>query len=1059
MRATGAFQQQRLGGTSRGLCSRGVVLPSIARPHAWGQAALRRTACSVAAPEAPCASMQSKHMDKLDKLRMEREKAAMKLAKAEATIVACEAEARGALYLLHWHRAAPSSVLTQQEDDGAHSTSQETRDYIAGLQEELKRMEAVSKDALWYATRDVPDGSMHVLLATANAKTAIKYGLTELPADAATHTVALGGACGSIDVPVGVLKTLVLDPSSCDASSTMASLDSDGDGGGTVMAGEMLKETAIAEEKKREKETRRAEKMKMKAEKEKKNEDRKKEKMRMMGGGEVEECDTDKEARKAEKRQMKMDAKGMHGEKTKDEAKKEKKMAVGGKRMEAMGLSLEEIVEEDPIAKAHVMQLLGAIMPSPSSSSGIGSKAEERAGSGARAVPGMVAVAGEVGMSAEECGDKSKEEQECDSSDSSGSESGSESESSDESEEVVTRYRHQCFPLLRRTSARAKLANEVPHVAAGEWRYRVLCVTWLRACEGCSMGCGDSKQAAHPGGTSPAPVASAQRGGKVQGNGKSLQLEGVSLVGDVRDIYTFSKVLGKGNFGVVHLVHAKKDGKPYACKSISKRKLITAEDVEDVRREVQILLHLGGHENVVQIYGAYEDKSYIHVVMECCHGGELFDRIADQGHFTERAAADVVRTVVAVVHHCHTMNVIHRDLKPENFLLSTTGKDAVLKATDFGLSRFFKDGDSLNEIVGSPFYVAPEVLQRRYGKEADIWSCGVILYILLCGWPPFHGESTQQIFKRIMSQPLDLKSEPWPQISDAAKDCVRRMLARDPKKRLTAAQLLKHPWMRVNGLATDTELKPEVLTRLMQFGKMNALKKEALKIIARSLPGSELQGIREMFKAIDEDNSGTITIDELKEGLRQKGASLASSEVEKIIGDIGDSGNQRIDYDEFIAATIHLNKLNREELMHEAFAHFDKDASGFITPNEMKIALGEVGCSDAEEMQRSVLAAADTNGDGTIDYEEFCTMMRDNDFEKLVEAKSALNRKHALSIVPTASGLYEPPADEATDRQFDVISRAPSMYVHASRPASPRLDGEVTAKLVQGGPEKNMVAA
>lgn len=128
---------------------------------------------------------------------------------------------------------------------------------------------------------------------------------------------------------------------------------------------------------------------------------------------------------------------------------------------------------------------------------------------------------------------------------------------------------------------------------------------------------------------------------------------------------------GKGNFGIVHLVYEKSSGQPFACKSISKRKLVSADDVEDVRREVQILLHLAGHNNVVQLKGTYEDKGYVHLVMELCEGGELFDRIADKGHFSERQAAEVVRTVVSVVHHCHTMNVIHRDLKPENFLVSS----------------------------------------------------------------------------------------------------------------------------------------------------------------------------------------------------------------------------------------------------------------------------------------------------------------------------------------------------------------------------------------------------
>eukprot|EP00798_Chlamydomonas_sp_ICE-L_P004948 gene4948-34724_t len=472
--------------------------------------------------------------------------------------------------------------------------------------------------------------------------------------------------------------------------------------------------------------------------------------------------------------------------------------------------------------------------------------------------------------------------------------------------------------------------------------------------------------------------------------------------GDVRDFYTFDKVLGKGNFGVVHLVYCKTTNQSFACKSISKRKLVTADDVEDVRREIEILQHLGGHPNVVQIIATYEDRSYIHLVMECCPGGELFDRIAEKGHFSERMAAELMRTVVSVVHHCHTMNVIHRDLKPENFLLTEKGPDAVLKATDFGLSRFFKEGQLMNDIVGSPFYVAPEVLKRQYGKEADIWSCGVILYIMLCGFPPFHGESTQLIFRNIMSSPLDLKANPWPKISDAGKDCVKRMLTRDPKKRLTADQVLQHPWMRENGVAVDEPMVPEVLKRLRNFTGLTTLKKEALKVIARSLPPAELRGVREMFEAIDEDNSGTITVDELREGLRKKGAQLALDEVAKIVDGLDVDGNNTIDYEEFLAATLHMNKLNREETMMEAFKYFDKDGSGHITKEELAEALADIGeVVDIDVIMDEV----DINNDGMIDYEEFCLMMRNNDIDQLKEASHVLKRKVNSDVSIEVGGL------------------------------------------------------
>jgi len=259
---------------------------------------------------------------------------------------------------------------------------------------------------------------------------------------------------------------------------------------------------------------------------------------------------------------------------------------------------------------------------------------------------------------------------------------------------------------------------------------------------------------------------------------------------DVRATYSMGKELGRGQFGVTHLCTHRATGEKLACKSIAKRKLVAKEDIDDVRREVQIMHHLCGQPNVVGLKGAYEGKHNVHLVMELCAGGELFDRIIAKGQYTERAAAELLRTIVQIVHSCHSMGVMHRDIKPENFLLLSKDEDAPLKATDFGLSVFFKEGEVLRDIVGSAYYIAPEVLKRRYGPEADIWSVGVMLYIFLAGVPPFWAENENGIFTAILRGQLDLASEPWPHISPGAKDLVRKMLNINPKDRLTAFQVL-----------------------------------------------------------------------------------------------------------------------------------------------------------------------------------------------------------------------------------------------------------------------------
>uniref|UniRef100_R7WB26 non-specific serine/threonine protein kinase n=1 Tax=Aegilops tauschii TaxID=37682 RepID=R7WB26_AEGTA len=414
-------------------------------------------------------------------------------------------------------------------------------------------------------------------------------------------------------------------------------------------------------------------------------------------------------------------------------------------------------------------------------------------------------------------------------------------------------------------------------------------------------------------------------------------------------------------------------GADYACKSISKRKLITKEDIDDVRREIQIMHHLSGHPNVVAIKGAYEDQLYVHIVMELCAGGELFDRIIQRGHYSERKAAELTRIIVGVVEACHSLGVMHRDLKPENFLLANKDDDLSLKAIDFGLSVFFKPGQIFTDVVGSPYYVAPEVLCKKYGPEADVWTAGVILYILLSGVPPFWAETQQGIFDAVLKGVIDFDSEPWPVISDSAKDLITRMLNPRPAERLTAHEVLCHPWIRDQGVAPDRPLDTAVLSRIKQFSAMNKLKKMALRVIAESLSEEEIAGLKEMFQTMDADNSGAITYDELKEGLRKYGSTLKDTEIRDLMdaADVDNSGT--IDYIEFIAATLHLNKLEREEHLVAAFSYFDKDGSGYITVDELQQACQEHNMPDA--FLDDVIKEADQDNDGRIDYGEFVAMM------------------------------------------------------------------------------------
>ncbi|ONM27915.1 calcium-dependent protein kinase 17 isoform X1 [Zea mays] len=533
----------------------------------------------------------------------------------------------------------------------------------------------------------------------------------------------------------------------------------------------------------------------------------------------------------------------------------------------------------------------------------------------------------------------------------------------------------------------------------------------------------DSEHPPHSTSTALGPAAPPNPNGKPKPKPKVKRVQSAGLLAGsvlkrdserLKDVYTLGKKLGQGQFGTTYQCVEKATGKHFACKSIAKRKLVTDEDVEDVRREIQIMHHLAGHPNVVSIVGAYEDAVAVHLVMELCAGGELFDRIIQRGHYSEKAAAQLARVIIGVVEACHSLGVMHRDLKPENFLFVNQKEDAPLKAIDFGLSIFFKPalicfagrGEDLlgqsceifSDVVGSPYYVAPEVLKKRYGCEVDVWSAGVIIYILLSGVPPFWAESEQGIFKQVLKGGLDFSSDPWPSISESAKDLVRKMLNRDPRKRLTAHDALCHPWVCVDGVAPDKPLDSAVLTRLKQFSAMNKLKKMALRVIAENLSEDEIAGLKEMFKMLDTDNSGQITLEELKIGLKRVGANLKDSEITTLMeaADIDNSGS--IDYGEFLAATLHLNKVEREDNLFAAFSYFDKDGSGYITHDELQKACEEFGIEDAH--LEDIIHDVDQDNDGRIDYNEFVTMMQkgNNPLGKKGHCQMSFGLREALKL-------------------------------------------------------------
>ncbi|OAY76929.1 calcium-dependent protein kinase 18-like [Ananas comosus] len=448
---------------------------------------------------------------------------------------------------------------------------------------------------------------------------------------------------------------------------------------------------------------------------------------------------------------------------------------------------------------------------------------------------------------------------------------------------------------------------------------------------------------------------------------------------DFESRYAIGKLLGHGQFGYTFVATDKANGDKVAVKRIDKNKMVLPVAVEDVRREVKILKALKGHENVVHFFNAFEDDSYVYIVMELCEGGELLDRILAKknSRYSEKDAAVVVRQMLKVAAECHLHGLVHRDMKPENFLLKSTKEDSPLKATDFGLSDFIKPGKRFHDIVGSAYYVAPEVLKRRSGPESDVWSIGVITYILLCGRRPFWDKTEDGIFKEVLKNKPDFRRNPWPSISDSAKDFVQRLLVKDPRARLTAAQALSHPWVREGGNASDIPLDISVLSNMRQFVKYSRFKQFALRALASTLNEEELADLRDQFNAIDVDKNGTISLEEMKHALaKDLPWRMREPRVLEILEAIDSNTDGLVDFDEFVAATLHVHQLVEldsekwQSLSQAAFDQFDVDRDGYITPDELRMHSGLKGSIDP------LLEEADIDKDGKISLDEFRRLLK-----------------------------------------------------------------------------------
>lgn len=483
----------------------------------------------------------------------------------------------------------------------------------------------------------------------------------------------------------------------------------------------------------------------------------------------------------------------------------------------------------------------------------------------------------------------------------------------------------------------------------------------------------------------PSPESSRKSGRKPSPPRCDLVLSGFATAntGRLEDYYEMQKQMGKGSYGFVALA-VKKDSKDTqrAVKRIAKdSKKKDNKTLKLFRKEVEIMSMLK-HPHIIRLFETFEDSKDYHLVMEVCHGGELFDRIIRAVHFTEVQAAHCVGQIIKGLNYLHTVGIVHRDLKPENFLCLNDDpiEDNVIKIIDFGLATRFTKGEKLTTSLGTPYYVAPEVLRKSYDELCDMWSCGVITYVLLSGEVPFPGTNSNAILQKVSIMKFSFGAETWQRVSRDARELISKLLVRR-SHRLTAEQALEHNWIKLKAPKALELRSSSLISRMKEFQAANKFKKVALQVIANQMDDSRSNSLRQIFNALDKNGDGLLTFAEVKSGLEEAGMGDMTPKMMQMISSIDVDETGTIDYTEFLSSALNPEHYEKEDILWSAFQRFDRDGSGKISRAELEAVLHDKPAAEGtdgssrSDIVKDIFKDIDQDGDGEIDFEEFKTMM------------------------------------------------------------------------------------
>ena len=459
------------------------------------------------------------------------------------------------------------------------------------------------------------------------------------------------------------------------------------------------------------------------------------------------------------------------------------------------------------------------------------------------------------------------------------------------------------------------------------------------------------------------------------------------LKSDPDEDYKRLNFLGECSFASVYRVQNRYTDVICAMKIIKKNFSCSAEDEKDIFNEINIL-RMMDHPGVLKLFEFYSNKQNYSIVTELCPGGELFQQIIDRGPFDEKYSAFIMYQLFSAINYCHKMHIVHRDLKPENILIVDKDRNGypIIKVCDFGTSKIFQKGRAERKLVGSSYYIAPEVLSKHYNEKCDLWSCGVIMYILLSARPPFGGQDDEEIMERVSTGEYDLESPPFNKLSSNALDLIKKLLTMDYNERISAEQALNHPWFKANksqelfNKINDNGTIRDLIQNLKNYRRTSIIQETALAYLVHHFPQiKDVVNSCKLFNQIDKSGDGKITKAELLKGLSERYKSnTLEKDVDIIYKNLDMDNNGYIGYEEFVRGAVSKEYFVRDNALQFAFRYFDKDDSGEITFDEIE-ELFIKSIPDKQKVHETLLEIikeVDTDNDNRINYDEFRKVMK-----------------------------------------------------------------------------------